>query len=181
MLRITCQSLTEENFSRFGQVIDAVGRSPDFINDGTTQRFPDLATFDSGGQISGPTIGIYLANARSFPLRITRLERHLQANQVFIPMGMHRFVVVVAPGGETPDWVEIAAFVTSSGQGVSLHRGTWHHGLVALSDADRFAVIEGKNYRMDTEEKMATQELWLDGPILPSTAPSFKGLPAQAE
>ena len=110
-------------------------------------------------------IGIYLANARTFPLRIAKLERHRQAGQAFIPLGMHRFVVVVAPGRDRPEWEQIRAFVTAPGQGINLHRGTWHHGLVALGDADRFAVIEGGNYRNDTELTSAPQELWLDDPV----------------
>ena len=160
--RIACKSVTAESFSRFGLVMDAKGATPEFINEGTTKRFPDLASFDPGVQVASPVIGIYLANARTFPLRIAKLERHRQASQVFIPLGMHRFVVVVAPGLETPDWEQVTAFLTSPGQGICLHRETWHHGLIALNDADRFAVIEGGNYRVDTEE------LWLDGPVTSS-------------
>lgn len=168
MQRIACQSVTAENFFRFGLVIDAKGATPEFINEGTTERFADLASFDPGVQAASPVIGIYLANARTFPLRIIKLERHRQASQVFIPLGMHRFVVVVAPGRETPDWEQVTAFLTSPGQGISLHRGTWHHGLVALNDADRFAVIEGGNYRVDTEEHPAQEERWLDDPVTSS-------------
>lgn len=168
MRRIACQSVTAENFFRFGPMIDAKGATPEFINDGTTERFPDLASFDPGVQAASPVIGINLANARTFPLRITKLERHRQASQVFIPLGMHRFVVVVAPGRETPDWEQVTAFLTSPGQGISLHRGTWHHSLVALNDADRFAVIEGGNYRVDTEEHPAQEERWLDDPVTSS-------------
>jgi ureidoglycolate lyase len=164
MLRIQSRSIEAKEFSRFGVVIDARGATPELINEGTTQRFPDLAAFDPGDSPASPAIGIYLAATRSFPLRIARLERHRQASQAFIPLGMHSFVMVVAPGGKSPDWEQIRAFVTAPGQGISLHRGTWHHGLVALNDADRFAVIEGGNYRADTQEIIAPEELWLDGP-----------------
>jgi len=101
MRRIACHSVTAENFSRFGLVVDAEGATPEFINEGTTKRFPDLASFDTGVQAASPVIGIYLANARTFPLRIAKLERHRQASQVFIPLGMHRFVVVVAGPGNS--------------------------------------------------------------------------------
>jgi ureidoglycolate lyase len=164
MRHIQCQGIDAKEFSRFGVVIDAGGATPELINEGTTKRFADLAAFDAGDSPASPTIGIYLADARSFPLRIARLERHRQAGQAFIPLGMHCFVVVVAPGREIPEWEQIRAFVTGPGQGISLHRGTWHHGLVSLNDADRFAVIEGGNYRADTQEIIAPEELWLDGP-----------------
>ncbi len=154
-----------KEFARFGEVIDASARAPELINEGTTQRFPDLATFDAADGRVRPAIGIYLANARGFPLRIAALERHRQASQAFIPLGLHCFVVVVAPGEESPEWERVRAFVTRPGQGVSLHRGTWHHGLVALGDGHRFAVIEGGNYRDDTQLSSAASELWLDGPV----------------
>jgi ureidoglycolate lyase len=165
MRNIQCQDLDAKEFGCFGQVIDAGARAPELINEGTTQRFPDLATFDAGDGRLRPAIGIYLANARRFPLRITALERHRQASQAFIPLGLHCFVVVVAPGGESPDWEQIRAFVTRPGQGISLHRGTWHHGLVALGNDHRFAVIEGGNYRDDTQLSSAPLALWLDGPV----------------
>ena len=165
MRHIQCQDLDAKEFDCFGQVIDVSARAPELINEGTTQRFPDLATFDAGDGRVRPAIGIYLANARRFPLRIAALERHRQAGQAFIPLGVHCFVVVVAPGGENPEWERIRAFVTRPGQGVSLHRGIWHHGLLALGAGDRFAVIEGGHYREDTQLSSAPRELWLDGPV----------------
>lgn len=139
-------------FAPYGALIDAASAKPEFINDGSTARHSGLATLDLREPDRDPVIGIYIARARQFPLAITKIERHGQAAQVFIPLGEQRFVVVVAPGQDAPDWDRIEAFVTAPGQGVCLHRGCWHHGLVALSDGDRFAVIEGGNYRSDTIE-----------------------------
>jgi ureidoglycolate lyase len=158
------QALNAAAFDRFGLVIDPQSRTPDAINAGTTQRYSDLATLDLRGPASDPILGIYVARARQFPLRIEKLERHAQAAQVFIPLGTHRFLVVVAPGGASPQWDRACAFVTSPGQGVVLHRGTWHHGLVALNEGDRFAVIEGGNYRADTEEIAAPRGIELAAP-----------------
>jgi ureidoglycolate hydrolase len=49
-------------------------------------------------------------------LRIARLERHREAAQVFLPLGDHRFIVVVAEGVDAPDWQRIEAFVTGPGR-----------------------------------------------------------------
>jgi ureidoglycolate lyase len=155
MRRIAPRPLEAAAFAPYGVVIDAGGRTAEAINDGTTQRFSDLASLDLRTPDRDPVLGIYVAQARRFPLRIARLERHRQAAQVFVPLGSHRFVVVVAPGIDAPQWDAIAAFITAPGQGVSLRRGCWHHGLVALGDGDRFAVLEGGNYRDDTEELAA--------------------------
>jgi ureidoglycolate lyase len=163
-MRLAPVPIDARAFAPFGEVIDAAGRVAEPINDGTTQRFSDLARLDLRGPAGDPVLGIYVARARAFPLPITRLERHAQAAQVFLPLGMHRFVVVVAPGTQAPEWSSLRAFVTAPGQGISLRRGCWHHGLVALGDGDRFAVIEGGDYRRDTQEVAAPGVIELAAP-----------------
>jgi ureidoglycolate lyase len=164
MRRLRPQPLQAAAFAPYGIVIDTAAGRSEAINDGTTQRFPDLAALDLRAPASDPVLGIYVATARAFPLRIAKLERHRQAAQVFIALGVHRFIVVVAAGDEAPHWDAVRAFITAPGQGVSLHRGCWHHGLVALADGDRFAVIEGGDYRNDTEEAAAGAALELAAP-----------------
>lgn len=164
MRRIQAQPLEARAFAAFGNVIDTAGRAAEAINDGTTQRFSDLAALDLRAPGRDPVVGIYVAQARAFPLRIAKLERHRQAAQVFLALGLHRFIVVVAEGAEVPQWDAVRAFITAPGQGVSLHRGCWHHSLVALADGDRFAVIEGGDYRNDTQEVAASAALELAAP-----------------
>lgn len=162
---VSCQPLTAEGFARFGMLIDPNGVAPEMINDGTTRRYSDLAALDLNADAAKPKIGVYVSSARSFPLQIAKLERHRQSSQVFAPLGMHRFALVVAPGAESPELDGIAAFVTSPGQGISLHRGTWHHSLIALGEGDRFIVIDGGNYRVDTHEHTLVHPLWLANPL----------------
>ena len=163
-LLIVPVEITADALAPFGTLIDAGGVKPEAINDGTTMRHSDLAALDLRGGARDPVLGVYVASARRFPLRIARLERHRRAAQVFMPLGAHRFVVVVAPGGDTPDFAALRAFVTRPGQGVTLRRGCWHHGLVALGDGDRFAVIEGGDYRADTEEVAAPRAIEIAAP-----------------
>jgi ureidoglycolate lyase len=150
-------------FAAFGAVIDAQGKTPEQINDGSTQRFSDLASLDLRGEPGDgdSKISLYVAAARSFPLPLLRLERHRRASQLFLPLNGQRFIVVVAPGTDAPDWQGIRAFLSAPGQGVCLHRNCWHHGLIALNDGDRFAVIEGGSYRLDTQEVSAPEALLL--------------------
>lgn len=147
-------------FENFGDLIDPARVVPEAINDGTTRRHSDLAQLDVGAR-GNPVLSIYEASARELPMPIRRLERHREASQVFVPLGMHRFIVVVAPGLEAPEWMDIRAFITAPGQGIALRRACWHHGLVALNDGDRFAVIEGANYREDVTEVEAPVEITL--------------------
>jgi ureidoglycolate lyase len=168
MRHLSLQDLNASAFAPFGVVIDAANAVPEMINDGTTRRHSDLASLDLRGEPGDgdPRIHAYVASARSFPLRLMHLERHRRASQVFIPLNGQRFIVVVAPGGEQPEWQHVQAFVSAPGQAVSLHRNCWHHGLIALNDGDRFAVIEGGSYRSDTQELPVPEEMLLDVPNL---------------
>ena len=152
--------LDARTFANYGTVIGTAGRVAEPINDGTTRRYSDLAQLDVAGR-GAPVLSIYVAAARALPLRIARLERHREAAQVFLPLGAHRFIVVVAPGDDEPEWDGVRAFITAAGEGVVLKRACWHHGLVALGDGDRFAVVEGANYREDTFEVEAPFEITL--------------------
>jgi len=164
MRRLIPRGFDSGAFAPYGIVIATEGRASESINAGTTQRFPDIAALDLRTPDRDPVLGIYVARARVFPLRIEKLERHRQAAQVFLPLGAQRFIVVVAPGVDAPQWDRAQAFITAPGQGVSLRRGCWHHGLVALNDGDRFAVIEGGNYRDDTQEATAPGSIELAAP-----------------
>ena len=156
--------MTAVALAPFGTPIDPDAARPERINDGTTLRHSDLASLDLRAPDRDPVLGIYVARARRFPLRIARLECHRQAAQVFLPLGAHRFIVVVAPGTDAPDWSGVQAFITAPAQGVNLGRGCWHHGLIALADGDRFAVIEGGNYRADTVEADAPEAMEILAP-----------------
>ena len=160
MRRLAPRALDAAAFAPFGDVIDIAGRDFEPINDGTTRRYAELARLD----LRDPVAGIYVARARAFPLAIAKLERHRQASQVFAPLGSHRFVLVVASGGDAPEVATVTAFVTAPGQSVALRRGCWHHGLVALGDGDRFLVLEGAGYRGDTEESTLPEPVKLAAP-----------------
>ena len=162
MRTIEAQPIGAAAFAAYGALIDPDSTPPERINDATTLRHSDLVSLDVRAPDRDPVLGIYVAQARRFPLRIAKLECHRQAAQVFIALGAHRFVVVVAPGGDAPDWSRVQAFLTAPGQGVSLKRGCWHHGLIALGDGHRFAVIEGGNYRNDTTESAAPEPIDLE-------------------
>ncbi|MEO6269601.1 MAG: ureidoglycolate lyase [Lautropia sp.] len=164
MKQLNVQRLSREAFADYGSVIEAAGVPVDIINAGTTRRHSDLARLDLLAPGSDPVISIYEASARVFPLRLHTLERHSQASQVFLPLGPHRFIVVVAPGAQAPQWDQTVAFLSEPGQGICLRRGCWHHGLISLSDDARFAVIEGGDYRNDTVETDAPLEIVLQSP-----------------
>jgi ureidoglycolate lyase len=147
--------LTAEAFAPYGDVLEATGDPDRIINQGLCGRFHDRATLDIVEGRAG--ISLFKSEARSLPYVLDMVERHPLGSQAFLPMSLDPFLVIVAPdkGGApgTP-----LAFRTSPGQGINLHRGTWHGVLTPLAPPGLFAVIdrigEGANL----------QEHWFDAP-----------------
>ncbi|WP_017759518.1 ureidoglycolate lyase [Pseudacidovorax intermedius] len=150
-LALSPQPLTADAFAPFGTVIAAPpqGRGRP-INGGTTERFDlvdDLQLQASGGRAQ---LALFRAQARRFPHAVTEMERHDLGSQSFIPLGVLRFIVVVAPAGDAPESGALVAFLTDGHQGVTLAPGTWHHALLAV-DAGDFAVIERAAPQVDCD------------------------------
>ncbi len=111
---------------------------------------------DGGGELSlsaeggSPCLAIFKAQARDLhgPWRV--LERHRLGSQTFVPLGGVRYVMLVATGADTPDAETLAAFLVAGHQAVTLHPGTWHHGLIALDSGD-FVVLERSAAQVDCE------------------------------
>jgi len=134
------EPLTAEAFAPFGEVLEAAGEPDKLINQGLCGRFHDRAQLDFGpGGRAG--ISIFLAEPRALPYLLDMVERHPEGSQAFIPMTHEPFLVVVAPDvGRCPGTPR--AFLTAPGQGVNLHRGTWHGVLTPLSAPGLFAVVD---------------------------------------
>lgn len=130
--------LTAEAFVPFGDVLEATG---DFrvINDGLCHRHHDRARLDFGSGRAG--ISIFSATPRALPYDFDLVERHPDGSQAFLPMTEHSFLVIVAQDeGGRPGKPQ--AFLTAPGQGINLHRGTWHGVLTPLAAPGLFAVVD---------------------------------------
>jgi ureidoglycolate lyase len=136
------EPLTPEAFAPFGEVIAAGAGERLLINDGTTERFNDLAEIDVSTQGGRPIINIFRAQPRTLPLSIRMVERHPLGSQTFVPLGPAPFLVLVAPPCDTVTPADLRAFRTTPGQGVNYRRGTWHHPLIALIEFSDFLVID---------------------------------------
>jgi ureidoglycolate lyase len=89
---------------------------------------------------------------RSFlPHRITVLEKHPHAAQIFLPLQARRYLVVVAPSfpDGSPDLRNAESFIAPDNLGVVYRAGVWHAGATALDDLAHFAVCMGRNDRDD--------------------------------
>ena len=135
MKDIRARPLTAAAFAPFGDVLNCDGAPDRIINAGLCGRFHDRAQVDVGDGRVG--ISLFRSELRRMPYQIDLIERHPLGSQAFIPMSMDSFLVVVAGDDLVPQ-----AFVTTPGEGINFHRGTWHGVLTPLSGPGLFAVID---------------------------------------
>ena len=136
---IQCKPLTSQAFAPFGDVLECAGEPDKMINAGLCGRFHDRARTDFGDGQAG--VSLFKATPRALPYTLDLLERHPVGSQAFIPMSEHQFLVTVAPDeGGVPG--QPLAFLTTPGQGINLHRGTWHGVLTPLHLPGLFAVVD---------------------------------------
>ena len=149
---LSAAPLTAQAFALFGDVIEAEGRAWRWINDGTSQRFDDLARVDVAEQGGRPLISIFRASPQPLPFEVRSLERHPLSSQSFFPLDARPFLVIVADQGNAPIEQRIRAFMSSGQQGVNYHRNTWHHSLIALGQTSNFLVVDRGGPQENCEE-----------------------------
>ena len=133
-VRVKAVPLTVEAFAPFGDVLEASGTPDKMINAGRCGRFHDRAQVDCDGRVG---ISLFRSELRQLPYQLDLVERHPLGSQAFVPMSMDPFLVVVADADLRPQ-----AFITSQGEGINFHRGTWHGALTPLTGPGLFAVID---------------------------------------
>ncbi len=141
-MKVPAAPLTAAAFAPFGQVIEAAGNQSFPINQGTCARFHDLARLELDTASGRAGLSIFRARPVSLPFTVRMLERHSLSSQAFMPLTARRYLVVVAPGGKTPDPATVRAFLAGPGQGVNYARGVWHHPLLALDAEADFLVLD---------------------------------------
>jgi len=145
------EKLTREAFAAFGDVITKEGAHHYSINEGTTERYYDLAQIDVADSHGKPLLSLMEGQPRQFPLKVSTVERHPLGSQAFIPLSKNPYLVLVAPRGEfNPSGLR--AFLAEAGQGVNYAKGVWHHALVALDEVSEFIVIDRGGAGSNCEE-----------------------------
>ena len=153
--RLHLEPLTATAFAPFGDVLEAAGPHDRLINQGLCGRWHDRARLDFGpGGRAG--ISVFKAEPRALPYRLDLVERHPEGSQAFLPMTEHPFLVIVAPDeAGTPG--RPRAFLTAPGQGINLHRNTWHGVLTPLHAPGLFAVVDRIGPTPNLEEHWFTE------------------------
>lgn len=149
--------LTSRSFAPFGDVLECDDTPDKIINQGLCGRFHDRATLDFGPE-GRAGISLFSAEPRNLPYTLEMVERHPDGSQAFLPMHQNPWLVIVAEAGPTPG--AIHAFLAGPGQGVNLHRGTWHGVLTPLHAPGLFAVVD----RIGDTQNL--EEVWLPEPLI---------------
>ena len=145
-MQLTAQPLTASAFAAFGEVLAAPAQP------GRSYFDAALANGRSGAWPSLSIVHV-LPTAR-LPLSVTQLERHEFSSQSFVPMHAGRWLVIVCPSAADggPDAAAAQAFVARPDQGVTLRRGTWHHGLTVLDQPASHAIFMWRDATHTDEE-----------------------------
>jgi ureidoglycolate lyase len=148
--KVRLQSLCAQAFAPYGEVLqlDAAGQRA--INQGTSARLDLPAALDLHGANGQAVLAVFHAQAQSANTPCQMLERHRWGSQSFVPLSGVRCRLWVALGEANPDLTTLACFEVSGQQGFTLHKGVWHHPLMAL-EAGSFLVIERQGPQEDCE------------------------------
>lgn len=141
-LILQARSLTAEAFAAFGDVVEMAGHAGVPMNQGWAERFHDLARVDVRDQAGEVGISLARAQPENAPVTLRLVERHPLGSQIFMPLGTHPFLVVVAPAGDVPGRDALRAFVSNGRQGVNYHKGVWHHPMIALEAESDFLIVD---------------------------------------
>jgi ureidoglycolate lyase len=159
---VTCHPPDPEAFAAFGTFVRPPGRF------GERTFFSDHL----GGRADGaePVLHVNKVRTVTLPHEVVRVERHPRADQVFLPLDVSRYLVVVMPsdtaGAPVPDWAR--AFLVPGNLGVIYHANVWHAGATVLDRPGSFAVLMWRRGDDGDDEFRAITPL---GVVAPSSRP----------
>lgn len=139
------EPLSREAFAPFGDVIATAGADSFLINNGTTERFHDLAKVETAGEGARTLVSIFRGQPFAPPIELKMMERHPLGSQAFMPLSPRPFLVAVAPDEEGTPGRPRVFLVKPDGDslvGVNYARNVWHHPLISLEVESDFLVID---------------------------------------
>ena len=141
-MTINPRPLVAEEFSLFGDVVEALDDRIVDINQGTSQRFHDLARISIDTDDGRPLANIFRASPYPRPLTLTMMEKHPLGSQFFMPLQAHDYLVAVAAPGPSALAKDVKLFLASGHHFVNFNPGVWQHPLLVLVEQQDFIVID---------------------------------------
>ncbi len=166
-ISIKVNTLNQIDFKPFGDVIEVDDNNHHYpVNNGTTERYHDLANVDVLDKKGRPLINIFRGQPFKLPVQIKLMERHPLSSQAFIPLSKAPYLIVVAKECDELSPNQLIAFVSNGQQGVNYNKGVWHHPLISLHEVSDFLIVDrggsGKNcdeYLFDKEQVITIDNL----------------------
>lgn len=146
MRTLAATPIDPEAYAPYGSVVSSRGHDvARAANHGAAIAWDGLATLrDARGEAAPITASLFRCKPlEGDSLELRRLERHPHSTQMFVPMNATRYLVIVARGGDEPDFSTLAAFVVGPAQAITYGAGTWHHPMVALDRETDFVNVVG--------------------------------------
>ncbi|MFZ2101482.1 MAG: ureidoglycolate lyase [Oricola sp.] len=138
---LAVRPLTKEAFAPFGDVVTTDGAELRLINNGSTERFHDLAKIDVTDGGGRAIVSLFRGQPFAPPVDIAMVERHPLGSQMFFPLGDRPYLAVVAPDADGTPGAPLA-FLCPPGIGVNYAKNTWHHPLLSLRAVSDFLVVD---------------------------------------
>lgn len=137
--------LTAESMAPFGEMILAPAE--------VGERSFYTQWLGSEGAEMTPRLHVNCLGASTLPLIVDTLEQHPYSAQVFLPIDVARYMIVVAPSDEmgNPDLAQSRAFLAPGNVGVVYRPGVWHAGAAVLDRPGSFGVLMWRNDTADDE------------------------------
>ena len=150
---LSVRALSKEAFAPFGDVVETEGAELRMINQGSTERFHDLATIDVSDGGGSAIVSLFRGQPFAPPITISMMERHPLGSQLFFPVSQRPFLAVVAPDANGLPG-EPVAFLCPPGTGVNYAKNTWHHPLLSLEAVSDFIVVDREGPGDNLEERI---------------------------
>lgn len=130
--------LTAESFRPYGHVGRAGEGFIKSIRNGSVVLSRPAIPFEHDEAAPDHALEFYQVQAEGSSLRAIQAERHPHSAQMFIPMAVERYLVVVWKEHPQSGCLPVA-FVGGPEDVVVYRPGIWHHGIVALGKDGVFA------------------------------------------
>lgn len=158
--QLAARPLEAAAFAGFGEVLSLSGSGAVSVNQGRGER-RDLPR-PAGQPGLRETAALYDLSPSSLPFDVTLVERHPLTAQLFVPLDVARWLVLVMPQRPdgSPDPAGARAFLAGSDHAVIYAPGVWHLPLVALDRPGRFLM---RMWEAGTAEDC--REARLDAPL----------------
>lgn len=153
MKHLVLEPITADGFAPFGQLLlPPLPGQP---------RFDVIDELQNGRPGAKARLSLAVLEPATLPLVASRMERHVQSSQAFVPTDCASYLVLVAPhapGSDRPDARKLRAFQVPGDTGINYRADTWHYPLTALERTARFVVLTFVDGSVGDEEFVPLSE-----------------------